>query len=415
MFGAAALGALTEFSRNKLERYCSTRNRDVLRRILAHDDDVSLAVRGGMRILLFGLVIATFFACLPESETTVRWWQHWIIYLGTIWIALVALENWLARPLGENFAEPFLYWTWPVLSLIRLTLLPVLWISWFSNAVFSIASGRDEDVNANSIHEEIKTVVNEGEREGQIAGDAVDMIAGMMDLHEVEVSQIMTPRTDIIMLPDSLTIEEARIEVIESGHSRTPVYHDNRDEVIGILYAKDLLPHLGTSDTPKTLANITLRQPVYVQEDKPVDVLLREFRNGIHIAIVLDSYGGVAGLVTIEDVIEEIIGEIKDEYDEEEVPSVRNIDGNSCEIDGWVGIDTINERLGLNIPDGDDYDTIGGYLTMKLGHIPRVGDEFIDGTMKLLVLEATDRAVERIRIERVELPRESLAEPSTEV
>jgi putative hemolysin len=368
-----------------------------------------------MRILLFGLVIATFFACLPDSETTVGWWQNWIFYLASIWIALVALENWLARPLGENFAEQFLYWTWPLLSFVRVILLPVLWISWFSNAVFSIASGRDEDVNANSIHEEIKTVVNEGEREGQIAGDAVDMIAGMMDLHEVQVSQIMTPRTDIIMLPDTLTTEEARIEVIESGHSRTPVYHDNRDEVVGILYAKDLLPHLGTSEAPKTLANITLRQPVYVQEDKPVDVLLREFRNGIHIAIVLDSYGGVAGLVTIEDVIEEIIGEIKDEYDEEEIPSVRDIDGKSCEIDGWVGIDAINERLGLNIPDSDDYDTVGGYLTMKLGRIPRVGEEFTDGNMKLLVLDATDRAVERIRIERIELRKESIAEPSSEL
>lgn len=368
-----------------------------------------------MRILLFGLVVSTFFACLPESETKVQWWRNWIVYLASIWIALVALENWLARPLGENFAEPFLYWTWPVLSLIRLILLPVLWIAWFSSAVFSIASGRDDDATANSIHEEIRTVVNEGEREGQIPGDAVDMIAGLMDLHQVEVSQIMTPRTDIIMLPDTLTIEEARIEVIESGHSRTPIYHGNRDEIIGILHAKDLLPHLGESETSTTLASISLRQPVYVQEDKPVDVLLREFRNGIHIAIVLDSYGGVAGLVTIEDVIEEIIGEIKDEYDEEEIPSVRDIDGNSCEIDGWVGIDTINERFGLSIPESDDYDTIGGYLTTKLGHIPRMGEEIVEANMKIIVLDATDRAVERLRVERVEQPKESLTEPSPEI
>jgi len=414
LFGAAALGALTDYSRNKLERYCGPNRRDLLRRILAYDDDVSLAVRGGMRILLFGLVIATFFASLPEETLSTHWWRGWIIYLASIWIALVAIENWLARPIGETFAEPFLYWTWPILSLIRLVLLPVLWIAWFSSTMFGIVSGRDEDVTANSLHEEIRTVVNEGERDGQIPGEAVDMIAGLMDLHEVEVSQIMTPRNDIIMLPDTLSIEEARVEVIESGHSRTPIYHGNRDEIVGILHAKDLLPHLGKSDEVTTLASISLRQPVYVQEDKPVDVLLREFRTGIHIAIVLDSYGGVAGLVTIEDVIEEIVGEIKDEYDEEELPEVREFDGRSCEVDGWVDIDTINERLGVHIPDGEDYDTVGGYLTSKLGRIPKTGEEFVEGNLRLHVLDATDRAVERLRAERIELQNELTQAPSAE-
>ena len=323
------------------------------------------------------------------------------------------MENWIARPFGENFAEPFLYWTWPILSLSRILMLPVLWIARFSGSMLSIFSGRDEDLGANSIHEEIRTVVNEGERDGQIAGEAVDMIAGLMDLHQVEVSQIMTPRTDIIMLPATLTIEEARIEVIDSGHSRIPVYSGNRDEILGILYAKDLLPHLGKAESEATLSSIQLRQPVYAQETKPVDVLLREFRSGIHIAIVLDTYGGVAGLVTIEDVIEEIIGEIKDEYDEEEIPPIRVIDDKTCEVDAWVDIDSINERLSLNLPDGEDYDTIGGYLTSKIGRIPASGETFLEGNAELTVLDATDRAIERLRIVRLEQEAESSSNPSS--
>ena len=412
LFGAAALGALTEYSRNRLEKYCGPNHRDVLRRILAHDDDVGLAVRGWIRLLLFGLVVTSFFACWPGHRGVDDWWREWIIYLASIWLLLIALENWFARPLGENYAEPFLYWTWPVLSLSRLVMLPVLWIARVSGSILSIFSGRDEEASANFIHEEIRTVVNEGERDGQISGEAVDMIAGLMDLHEVHVSQIMTPRTDIIMLSATLTIEEARIEVIESGHSRIPVYRENRDDILGILYAKDLLPHLGKAHSETTLSSIPLRQPVFAQEDKTVDVLLRELRNGIHIAIVLDNYGGVAGLVTIEDVIEEIIGEIKDEYDEEESPPIRVIDEQTCEVYAWVDIDSINEHLSLNFPDGDDYDTIGGYVTSRIGRIPLAGETLVEGNTRLTVLEATDRAVERLRVERLLPQRESSSSSS---
>jgi CBS domain containing-hemolysin-like protein len=262
--------------------------------------------------------------------------------------------------------------------------------------------GDDDEVLDDPIQEEIRTVVNEGEREGQIAGEAVDMIAGLIDLHRVEASEIMTPRTDIVMLPITTTIEVARREVAESGHSRIPVYGASRDDIVGILYAKDLLPY-GADESRADLSSLQLRQPAYVRENKPVDVLLRDFRKGgVHIAIILDNYGGVAGLVTIEDVIEEIVGDIKDEYDEDEVPAIRMIDQTTSDVDARLDVESINEHLSIELPEGVDYDTIGGFVTSLLGRIPKTGESLSHENVHITVTDASDRTIRRLRIERID-------------
>jgi CBS domain containing-hemolysin-like protein len=219
-----------------------------------------------------------------------------------------------------------------------------------------------------------------------------------MDLHQVEVGQIMTPRTDLVMFPVKMTIQEARGQIAESGHSRVPVYGGNRDEILGVLYAKDLLPHI---DSPATaeLSTLQLRQPIYVPYSKPVDVLLREFqKGGIHLAIVLDEYGGVAGLVTIEDIMEEIVGDIRDEYDEDERPPIEAVDERTHDVDARLDIESVNEAIPLAIPDGPDYDTLGGYIANLLGRIPKTGEHFEHEGVQFTILEGTDRTVGRIRI-----------------
>lgn len=401
LFCAAARGALTEFSRSKLEAYCRGRNIEILGDILEHDDDVAGALRGWMRILLLAMTVALYASFdAPGREGGWRWVQQ----LALLWLGLLAAETWLARPLGEAFAEPFLYWTWSALNALRVAMAPVLWLANAVGGALDLVRGRRLDEPVSAIQEEILAVVNEGEREGAILGDAVEMIHGLMELHEVQVSQIMTPRTDVVMLPLSMSIEEASREVVESGHSRLPVFHSSRDDIVGILYAKDLLPHLHDPESPgRSLASLSLRKPLYVPENKPVDVLLRDFqKQRIHLAVVLDDYGGVAGLVTIEDVIEEIVGEIQDEYDEEDAPTVQIIDERTAEVDARLDIDCVNDQTGLNIPEGPDYDTIGGFVVANIGRIPHPGEFFVHNGAKFTVLDASDRAVRRLRVERVD-------------
>jgi CBS domain containing-hemolysin-like protein len=206
------------------------------------------------------------------------------------------------------------------------------------------------------------------------------------------------------MLKNSAPIEDARLFVADCGHSRIPVYGENRDDVVGVLYAKDLLPRFESSGVA-TVGELKLRRPVYVPETKPADVLLREFRKErIHIAIVLDEYGGVAGVVTIEDVLEQIVGDIVDEYDEEDYP-VSRISENILVVDARMRVDQINQMLRLELPEDEDYDTIGGFVFSKLERIPKVGEffeeSFQDRRTRFTVLDANDRAIKRLQIERV--------------
>ncbi|MBY0587294.1 hemolysin family protein [bacterium] len=391
LLSAIWLGALTEFSRSRLERYCARRQRDMLGKILAHDDEVVLALRLWNRLLLLALAAVIYLHTRSADSAS------WLAYFALFSLAAVLLENGVARPIGEAFAEPILYWSWTLLNLLRLAIYPVVWLeSGWSEFIHRFST--QDDPGTSPLQEEIRTVVNEGEREGQVMPEAVDMIAGLMDLHQVEVGQIMTPRTDLEMFPIQTTIQDARQKVAESGHSRVPVYGSNRDDIVGVLYAKDLLPHLENSATAD-LSFIQLRQPLYVPYSKPVDILLREFqKGGIHLAIVLDDYGGVAGLVTIEDIMEEIVGDIRDEYDEDERPPIERIDEQSFNVDARLDIDSVNEAIPLQIPEGEDYDTLGGFVANILGRIPHQDESFEHAGFQFTILEATDRAIGRIRI-----------------
>jgi len=213
----------------------------------------------------------------------------------------------------------------------------------------------------------------------------------------------------MVSMPLTLSWDEAVAFVIEKKLTRIPVFDKNRDDIVGILYTRDLLPELakGPDENRKAWTEI-LREPSYIPETKPIDVLLQEFqRTRNHLAIVLDEYGGVAGLVTLEDVLEEIVGEIVDEYDQDLVDGVRMIDDGLCEALGKVHIDEINERLDLSLPDDRDFDTIGGFVFSELGHIPGVGEEVVFKNVRITVVEASRRRIERVRIETLDRGRHS--------
>jgi CBS domain containing-hemolysin-like protein len=217
------------------------------------------------------------------------------------------------------------------------------------------------------------------------------MISAVIELSESRVHEVMVPRIDIIAIQASAPLQEAVELIISEGHSRIPAYETSIDNVTGILYAKDLLPYLRPDGEPPAQIRPLLRAPVFVPESMSIDDLLHEMRRRrVHLAIVLDEYGGTAGLVSIEDLLEEIVGEIQDEYDAEE-PMVVKLSDNEARIDGRAPVDDLVELFDLRLDDADEeeYDTVGGLVYHHVGGIPKVGDRIrLDGLT--LTVESTD-------------------------
>jgi CBS domain containing-hemolysin-like protein len=212
----------------------------------------------------------------------------------------------------------------------------------------------------------------------------------------------MVPRIAMVTLPDTASFEEAIDLVVEEGHSRIPVYESSVDEIVGILYAKDLLPFLKAGAPERPALRTLLRTPVFVPESMSVDDLLHELqRRKVHLAVVLDEYGGTAGLVTIEDLLEEIVGEIQDEYDEEE-PLIVELSADEARVDGRAAVDDLGQLFDteLALEDEDEYDTVGGLIYHRVGGVPKPGDQVsVDGLT--LTVESTDgRRVGKVLVMR---------------
>ncbi len=231
------------------------------------------------------------------------------------------------------------------------------------------------------------------------------MIRGIINLEETSVHETMVPRIDIAAVDTEATLDDATRIIMDKGYSRVPLYEETIDNVVGILYAKDIMKYLASSGSDRSAVKLRdlARPPFFVPESKKVDELLADMRlNKVHIAIVVDEYGGTAGLVTIEDLLEEIVGEIEDEYDREE-PTVQKIDEGDVIVDARVGIDDLNDLLGVQI-ESEDFDTVGGFVYHHLGKIPIVGDEVQADGLNLRVLSVLGRRIKKVRVRKEEPP-----------
>ena len=250
--------------------------------------------------------------------------------------------------------------------------------------------------------EELKILVERGGEQGILEAEEEQMIHAVIELGDQRIHEVMVPRIAMASLPADATLEQAIDTVIEEGHSRIPVYEETIDEIVGILYAKDLLPFLKGSVAERPGLRSILRTPVFVPESMSVDDLLHEFqRRKVHIAIVLDEYGGTAGLVTIEDLLEEIVGEIQDEYDEEE-PLIVRLSDDEARIDGRADVDDLAELFDTNIglEDADEYDTVGGLIYHRIGGVPKPGDQVIVDGLTLTVETTDGRRVGKVLVVR---------------
>lgn len=405
----ANLGArsLREFSRHDLEEICRRRGRaERFTEILQRHDRVGLAAE--ILTMLLGAFAVVAWAAWVDH----RWdlageddWRALLVTGATSALVLTIGIAWISRAISRVYSEEFLYHTWLIWKVVAVLMAPLGWGARFLDELLHRIAGRTNNDHIDErIEEEIRTIVNEGHREGLLEEEAREMIEGVIDLGGADVADIMTPRTDMHTLSINLDWDTFIASAIEMGHTRIPVYEKNRDDIIGILYSKDLLPELATGDgDSRTPLREILRKPVFVPETKPLNDLLQMFQMmRTHIAVVLDEYGGVSGLVTIEDVLEEIVGEIIDEYDEEIVEEIFQIDDNTCEALGKTRIDEINERLGIELPEDGDYATIGGFVFSELGRVPLSGEAVTwQDQVKVQVLEASRRRIERVRIERL--------------
>jgi len=400
---AACLASLAaycirNFSRSRLADVCRVHDRDErFGRILKDDLDAltaceiaqTFSVIVGVCSLLMVLALDPV-NVLPTTANTVG-------------LAVVAVVIFVVLPwsISRVASEALLYHAWPLIAMFLVVMRPVvLLVNRFDTLIHRLAGRKDPGGEESSlIAEEIQSVVDGGEREGLLETRAGRMIHRVMELSEEDVGAVMTPRTEMFCINKEVSLVDARAALIEAGHSRVPVIGDSPDDIVGLLYAKDLLEHVQGNGEAVSLASI-LREPTYIPETTAVDQLLERMkRERFHMAIVLDEYGGVLGLVTMEDILEEIVGEIEDEHDQAEEEPIHQIDEWITEVDARVHVDDLNERFNYDLPEDEDFDTIGGFVFSELGHVPDVGEILTWKTLRMTVLEADKRRVVKLRIE----------------
>lgn len=264
--------------------------------------------------------------------------------------------------------------------------------SWFEklSQAFSSQEPRDRDHLINFLRD--------AEQRNLLDSDSLAMIEGVMQVSEMQVRDIMIPRSQMVVVPRDESPEEYLPIILDSGHSRFPVVGDNRDEIEGILLAKDLLAYFAKQYDGKFDVRDVMRSPVFIPESKRLNVLLKEFRsNRNHMAIVVDEYGGVAGLVTIEDVLEQIVGEIEDEYDIDEDTFIIKYSSTSYTVKALTEIEDFNEYFETSFSD-EEFDTIGGLVMNKFGHLPRRGESITIEGFKFEVLRADSRRIHLLQL-----------------
>jgi gliding motility-associated protein GldE len=322
-----------------------------------------------------------------------------ILILGEITPKIFALKH----------ALTMARWSALPIDLFRWLFFPLTWTLGIISGGVSRALGVERRRIGLS-EDEIKTLVEISEERGALEEEEKEMIQGIFEFGETMVREIMVPRVDIASLPITASIQDVVQVIKEAGHSRIPIYLDGLDNIAGIVHVKDLLPYLENGQVVVELGKV-LRPVHFVPEGKKIDDLLRLFQQEkFHMAIVVDEYGGTAGLVTLEDVLEEIVGEIQDEYDRE-APLIVKVDDSTLIADASINIYELNEVLGGElIPVEEDYDTLGGFIFSQTGRLPRPKETLDYDDLHFVIEELSGKRIRKIRIEKRSRPVEGGAD-----
>ncbi|MHB0936975.1 MAG: hemolysin family protein [Armatimonadota bacterium] len=358
------------------------------------------------------IILINVFVLLAANLTTAAARELWnetaVVWANLIVLAvLLVLGEITPKSISIYFAESIALRSARFIYVINLIMLP---LAILFNAIgkgllyllvgLRILPGRVNAVPTAFSEEDIKDLITAGEQSGEVETTEREMIHGVIEFSDTTAREIMVPRTDLVALPVDATLEEAIEAFMQSGHSRIPVYDESVDDILGLLYVKDILLRLkaeAAGGKPPEIREL-LREPFFVPESKKSDELLREMqRRRVHMAIVVDEYGGTAGVVTIEDLLEEIVGDIIDEYDTERLEVTPMPDGTML-VDGRASLDKIQETFDIEIDEETtEAETISGLVTDILGRIPEVDDEVIIEGIRFTVLEVSHNRAERLR------------------
>lgn len=396
--------AIKTFNRTRLMEVLAERSQSHRLELLHRDQDMLPLLIGTVRTAMNFIILLSVLRLMERRSDLHEPYVSAVSFLIAATLAVLFSVG-IPTSWARYQPERLLAWSIPLFNVAMRLFKPIVVTLHLVDPIVRRISGADsQESEENAASEEILSVVAEHESEGAVDQVQKEMIEAVFDLPNMTAGEIMTPRTDIEGIEITANIETIKKAIMEAGHSRIPVYDDTIDNIVGILYAKDLIRFLNSAGGEKFDLKTVLRAALMVPESKSVRSLLSDFRDKkVHIAIVLDEYGGTAGLVTIEDIIEELVGEIQDEYEPaEEEPNVRKVDENTADVDARVYIDDVNDALGLSLPEDEDYDTVGGFVFSTLGHIPQVGEVFEFENIRVTVTGAERTKVTQVRIERIE-------------
>ena len=400
MFFSTGAIALQMFSRVKLQEAFKSRGKESLAdELVRHAERLAISCafyRLAANLAIAAVLLAWF---IYANDWHITLWEAvpaFLISLVLVSIFSIAIPQSLAKYAGEKFLSR----TFILLRLFVCLAIPILLIIRLYDALIRRVSGIVEpvgDAAQEEKQEEFLSVVEQGKMEGVVDEEEQQMIRSVLELSETTVEKIMTPRTDVVSVGVDSDFQGV-LDAIATGHSRIPVYEGTIDNIIGFIYAKDMLTEVGKNPVDFKLKD-KLRSPYFVPETKPLRILLHEFQNQkLHIAVVLDEYGGTAGIVTIEDILEELVGEIADEYEELPQSNIVHLDDTAIEVDARIHIDELNAEFGVELPEDEDYDTIGGFIFSHLGYIPKSGQSFEANNLKFTIISAEARKINRVRI-----------------
>lgn len=402
LFFSTITYALRDLARARLaDRLEALHKERWLEPTLDHRDELILAT--AVLRLVFNLLLFLGVVILTQALG----WAHWPHYLLSLLISLaIALPCSVALPhaLAANMGETILALLIRTLHALRVVMRPITWLMHGLDGLVRSVAGKRPEPEPEEIEQEILSVVEEGAEEGVVDPQEREMIESVIEFHDTTAGQIMTARPEIVALEVTSSLDEIKRTLEESGHSRIPVYQGSLDQMVGMLYARDLLKHIGRPSEEFDIRS-AMRPVIFVPETKPLKDLLREFRQQkVHIAVVLDEYSGTAGLLTIEDILEELVGEIADEHEPPEPAMFKRLAENTYEADALIEIDELNRRCGLSIPENEGYNTLGGFVSMTLGRIPANGTAFEHSGARYTILDAEPARVKRLKIELLPQP-----------
>lgn len=342
-----------------------------------------------LRFSIAGLVLSLLGTPSPQFTAVLRLIGILLITGVTIWLLEFIVERVILRDPEE--------WA------IRLTPLANVLVVFFSPLLaLPLRLSKSDVASANLVtitEDELKHLVNASQMAGEIEKDESEMIQSVFRFDETLVREIMVPRVDMLTLDVNTPLENAADVVLASGYSRVPVYEAQNDQIIGMLYTKDMLKVWREGNGIASLREL-LRSAYFIPETKKVDELLDEMQaRRIHISIVVDEYGGVSGLVTLEDIVEEIFGEIEDEYDEEEEDPFLQIGPNEYLFNGQILLDDVNQLMNSHL-ETDDADTLGGFIYTRTGRVPRKGEKLQEQGLVLTVEQLNERRIRKVRVKR---------------